>query len=612
MSAVFAIARREIEERSFVFVAAIAIALTPFVVLVVPHGSFGERKSSVVLLGFFLAVAFTWALSLILGATLVGRELSERRLSFYFTRPVSGSAIWFGKLFAAIALLVITFAIVNAIPLGLGGHEWQTMSTITRKWAAIDILAIGLILMLTAHVVSTWIRSKSPILALDFVALLVVIGVVILAAVPLFYAIALGPVTNVAALFLVALIVAAAGGGAWQLSRGRIDARRSHRELSAFVWSVLAIASVSALVYSRWVLAATPREISASWAMQKGSLVDLRGLARGYDPEFVVNPANGAWVHGSGMTAASGNVVAVATPTPRFTDIVRGALQGPRDWTLAITRLDRQPHTLATLPLSGGIAALGVSSDGSRLAVVADGILTVYDTPSRHALASWKINDFSRSMTLQFVSPFVVRAFMSRGHELRVRDFDARTRKGNDVIAPVLIRNDFYYRVAGSLLMTRNQSLVEIRDLSNPAAAPRALTLSENDRVWLMRDGRFAILHAASPVSLEIQRNGAPQRLIRFDRSAEGGRVAAEIGRGKLLVSTNTRQLHERYDFTTYFVDADSGAISAPIPHSMAISTFPWGLGTSEPGDTYRAILHRDSGRVDVIDLATGAIRPLL
>jgi ABC-type transport system involved in multi-copper enzyme maturation permease subunit len=609
MSAVLAIARREIEERSFVFVAAIAIALVPCVVLVVPHGSFSERKSGLVALGFFLAVAFTWALSLILGATLVGRELSEKRLSFYFTRPVSGSAIWFGKLLAAIALLVITFAIVNAIPLGLGGHEWQTMSTITRTWAAIDIIAIGLILMLTAHVVSTWVRSKSPILALDFAALLVVVGVVILAAVPLLFAIALGPVTNVAALFLVAVIVASVGGGAWQLSRGRIDARRSHRELSAFLWSVLAIASISALVYSRWVLAATPREVTSPSAMQQGTLVELRGRARGYFPEFVVNPANGMFVHSSLMTAESGNVVAVAAPAPRLTDILLGKLSGPRDWALTITRLDRQPRTLATLPLGGWILALGVSGDGSRLAVDADGILTVYDTPSRHALASWKIDNFS-NMKLQFVSPFVVRAFLPRGHELHVRDFDARTRQSNDVIAPALMSNDFQYRVAGSLLMTRNRSSVEIRDLSNPAAAPLAITVGESDGVWLMRDGRLAIYHRGAPASLEIQRNGVPQRLIRFDQDAGSVRVAAEIGRGKLIVSTHTRQ--RRFDSTTYVVDADSGTMSAPIPHAMAISMWPWGLGVSEPGETHRAIMRHDLKRVDVIDLATGAIRPLL
>jgi len=611
MSAVFAIARREIEERSFVFIAAIAIALVPFVVLIVPHGSFGERKSGLVALGFFLAVAFTWALSLILGATLVGRELSEKRLSFYFTRPVSGPAIWFGKLFAAIALLVITFVIVNTIPLGLGGREWQTMSTITRKWAAIDILAIGLILMLTAHVVSTWIRSKSPLLALDFAALLVVIGVVILTLVPLLFAMAFGPAMNVAALILAAVIVAAAGGGAWQLSRGRIDARRSHRALSAFVWSVLAIASVSALVYSRWVLAATPREVSAPSALQRGAMVELRGRARGYYPEFVVNPANGEWVPGSGVTAASGNVVAVAAPAPRVTDILLGKLSGPRDWALTILRLDHPSRTLATLPLSGAVALLGVNGDGSRLAVVADGILTIYDTASRRALASWKIDDYA-NVKLQFVSPLVVRAFLVRSHELRVREFDARTRKSADVIVPLFISNDFYYRVAGSLLMTRNRSSVEVRDLNNPAATPKAISVGEDDGVWIMRDGRFAVYHRGSPASIEIQRNGVMQRVIRFGGDAEGGRVAAEIGRGKLLVSTHTRAFHGRYDSTTYIVDADSGAMSAPIPHSVATSTWPWGLGASEPGETHRAILRRDVKRVDVIDLATGAIRPLL
>ena len=261
MTHVLAIARREVEERAFVFVAAIAMALVSLIVLVIPHGSFDERKGAVVILGFFLGCAFTWALAMILGATLIGRELSERRLSFYFTRPISGSAIWFGKLFAALVLLAVSLAIVLAIPLGIGYDEFRTMSTLTRATAVASVLAIAVFLLLGGHIVSTWIRSRSPLLAADFIALLLSIGIAIVVIEPLALRFALRPLTNVVATELAALIIATVAGGAWQLSRGRTDLRQSHRELSSFVWTIMLLAAIGVFGYSRWVLAASPRDL---------------------------------------------------------------------------------------------------------------------------------------------------------------------------------------------------------------------------------------------------------------------------------------------------------------------------------------------------------------
>jgi ABC-type transport system involved in multi-copper enzyme maturation permease subunit len=609
MSHVLAIARREIQERAFVFVAAFAIAIVPFVVLVVPHGSFSDRKSGVVALGFFLAVAFTWALALILGVTLVGRELSEKRLSFYFTRPISGAAIWFGKLAAAIVLLAGGFAIVHAIPLGIGGTEWQTMSTVSRADAAAIIAGTALLLLLLAHLLSTAIRSRSPILAADFVALLIVGGILATAFLPLVFKLALQTTVLLLEFLGVAIVIAAVGGGAWQLSRGRIDARRSHRELSTFVWAIVGAAAIAILLYSRWVLCAGPRDITRPSAAQRGNMIAMQGPARGYWPEFIVNAANGAYVDASRPAAVSGNAVATVTPAATLANVQRAFGKGGTsfDSTLTVSRLDAKARTVATLPLNGSVKAVGVSGDGSRVAVVADGILTVYDTASRHALAS-SVLDATRESQLQFVSPWVVRAFLPAegARQLRVREFDVRARRWSDVAGPL----PFQFRIAGSLLMTREGPTATIRDLNNPAAV-HTLTIGPDNGVWLMRDGRLAIYHYGKPAFIEIRRNGVQQHLIHFDEGAVGVRVAAEIGRGKLLISTQTRSTNERFDNTTYILDADTGTLSAPIQHASALPTWPSGLGAAEPGETHHAIVHRDTAKMDVVDLQTGAIRPL-
>lgn len=608
MSHVLAIARREIEERAFVFIAAVAIALVSLVVLVIPYGTFPERRGGVVILGSFLGVAFTWALALILGATLVGRELTERRLSFYFTRPVSPSAIWFGKLLAALVLLAVSFAIVHAIPLGFGIAEWRTMSMMSRRSAAVSTLAIGVLLMLVSHVVSTWVRSRSPILGLDFIAVLLAIGCFIATVQPLI--IAFGPVSGVAAVYVLALLVASIGGGAWQLSRGRIDARRNHRALSKFVWIVIAAAAVTMFAYSRWVLAARPSDFTSVRGAQRGNIVWMYGTARGFYPSFLVNAATGAYVPAGRAHFMSGDVVAVINPSPTLQNAKAGVFGGVPISELTITRLARVPERIAVLPLSGRIDTVGVSADGSRAAIVADQILTVYDTASKHALASSRVGWVSSSSQIQFVAPDVARVFLAPEGErtLTVRDFNVRTRQWSDVAGPMPLMSPFLYRVAGNLLLTHGRrGEAELRDLRNPSAV-QTIAVGQDRGVWVLRDGRQAIYSYRAPAFIEIRRNGVQERVVRFAPDVESVRVSEEIGDHQLLVSANSHSRNERYDTTTYLLDANTGTLSGAMPHVTAAGAWPGSIGIADPGVTHRALLHAGTGRIEAIDVRTGTI----
>ncbi|HEX3107483.1 MAG TPA: hypothetical protein VHU41_00210 [Thermoanaerobaculia bacterium] len=615
MSHILAIARREIEERAFVFVAAIAMALVSLVVLVIPHGTFADRHGGVVILGSVLGVSFTWALALILGATLVGRELSEKRLSFYFTRPVSASAIWFGKLIAAVVLLTVCFAIVHAIPLGFGVREWRTMSTMSRQSAALSILAIAVVLMLFSHVLSTFIRSRSAILGLDFVALLLAVGFFIATAEPLALAYALGPASNVAGIYIGALLIACVGGGAWQLSRGRIDARRNHRELSLFVWSIVAVAALATFAYSRWVLAAKPADMTSVAGAQGGNIVWLHGSARGFYPDFLMNTATGAFVPAGRTHFESGDVVAVVAPSETLQNAklaFGGGFQRPSDWTLTVTRLARTPERIAVLPLSGRIDMVGVSADGSRVAIAADQILSVYDTRSGHSLASSRVGLFSSASQIRFVTPDIVRTFVTDegSHTLTVKDFDVRTRQWSGVAGPIGLMDSHLYRVVGNRLLTRDVAQVELRDLGDPKAL-RTFPAGRYDAMWIMRDGRQAIYRYGRPASVEIRRDGVSQQVVRFGPEIESVRVSDEIGDHRLLVVALARSRNERYDMTTYILDANTGVLSGAMAHILPAAAWPGALGMRDPAATDHALLHRDTGKMDVVDLRTGAIRPM-
>lgn len=612
MTHVLAIARREIEERAFVFVAAVAIALVSPLALLMPYATVRDRLSVVVPMSFILGAAFTWGLALILGGTLIGRELSERRLSFYFTRPISGAAIWFGKLVAAMALLSSAFAIVHVFPLGFGERELRAMSTLSRSGTAGAILGIAVGLMFAAHLLSTWIRSRSPILGLDFLAFIAFVVLLAVVMLPLGMVVAVRPAVYILVAVAAAFGVAAVCGGAWQLTRGRIDARRNHRELSLFVWSVVFAVAAASLAYSRWVIGVTPRELKKVRINQQGSFLEMWGEARGAQPTFLVDPASGAYMRGpSWETDSAGDVVAGTFLWPSRANVSSALMRKSQPvLTLRVARCDRDCTVLMNLDFTGGPDAVAVTPDASRVALATEGTLTVYDVRSRHALASARVDRVRPR--LRFVSPDVVRIFdpfSDHLHDmLRVTDFDVRSRKSTAVIPPIPLANAYAYRAAGPLLLTRSASGVEVRDLRNPQSV-ETIPLGKHDGVWVMRDGRHAISHGGDTASIEIRRNGAQQRTILFGRDATSVRVCGEIGSGKLLVSTSgTKQGNGN---NVYIVDADTGAMSAPIAQAWAVGPWPSDLGVAEPDVKYRAIEHRDTGKVDVIDLRTGAIRAL-
>jgi len=87
-----------------------------------------------------------------------------------------------------------------------------------------------------------------------------------------------------------------------------------------------------------------------------------------------------------------------------------------------------------------------------------------------------------------------------------------------------------------------------------------------------------------------------------------GVRVSAEIGRGNLLVSTGASKKSEG---SVYMVDANTGAMRLGMARAWAIGPWPSNIGITDPEVKFRAVEHRDTGKVDVVDLRTGAVRAL-
>ena len=446
MRGFLAVFEREIVERRLLLAAALVLGLVPLLAPLLP-GMPQVRPEELrggTALG--LALVLTAVLALLLGGSVIVRDLAERRLGFYFSRPLPGFAIWAGKLAAAVALVVgagllvlLPATLVGGLP-DPGGY-WGTLGT--SSWAvqsgfALAVIWLGaLLLALTAsHAVSVMVRSRSPWLLLDLAALGVTTSVastclLILArrgaGMPVWQGTGLGVLVQgptvllqvqlfVALMALLGLIVA----GGVQVMRGRTDLRRGHRALSIVLWSVLLPAALGLAGYTRWFLAVSPEDlVSVHEAMGSpaSAWIAIYGQAAhrgGYLPGFLYDVGSGRFVR-AGFGATS--TVRFSADGQRAAWLESSDVRTPEKsdlelWTLDLRRPGASPQPTRVL-LRGVIRAFALSPDGRRVAAVHDGHLTVDEIDSGRLLASVRLerDEYHVIRQLAFAGPDRVRLY---------------------------------------------------------------------------------------------------------------------------------------------------------------------------------------------------------
>ncbi|HYK04229.1 MAG TPA: hypothetical protein VE974_20930 [Thermoanaerobaculia bacterium] len=464
MNKALAIAARELNGRRSIFLTAAILAIIPYAVLLMPEVQRYGRSSAVAWSGAFVAVCYVSGLALLLGATFVGRELVEKRMSFFFGKPVSERAIWFGKLAGGLATLALSAAII-LVPVLLGSGDETPRLIRTLGYFALAALT----LFLVSHAAATMLRSRSAIVFADVVACAIA-GTLVSVMLRVLTDGLAGKLTDILlwSLTLGGLVILIAAG-AWQLSRGRIDPRANHRELSKFLWGatagMLAIAGAAVL----WVVSATPDDLwMRVYAMQvpNSDWVVTSGMAKNrgdYQAAFFKNvatgeyqriPANEMWWGGFWTRDGRRHVghvrktreldVLTMNPegvesTPTRVTVPPNATLVPSDDMKRVAILTRDMVTIealadgrtlaaARLP-SGQVRAFFVTSDLLRLYVSGERQSDIYELDVR-AKKLAKTGTFSTTGRLWFIagpdgSRLLARSATAEGSELLV--FDGRT-----------------------------------------------------------------------------------------------------------------------------------------------------------------------------------------
>ncbi|HEV7518079.1 MAG TPA: hypothetical protein VGR07_17405 [Thermoanaerobaculia bacterium] len=393
-----AVFRREIAERRLLFWTGL-LGFFPFLLPFAPLGT-GELRSEA---AFGLGIVASAVLALGLGTSIVARDLAERRLGFYFSRPLSGWAIWAGKLGAGLALSLGAGALVlvPALLLDPGTVRFDLLvaggggAVLAGLLAGVAVL---LALLLLAHAASIMVRSHSPWLVLDLAGLVTLTLLLwaagrrlLLAGAPMLLPRIGGdwsasPVNRLGAPFV---LLAFAAASAVQVFYGRTDPRRAHRCLSAVLWSLLLALGFGFEAYSRWAVAVTPADllrIEGAIPAPAGSWVLVQGPAAhrgGFRPVFLLDALSGRSVRLRLLSYPLWrSPVHFSADGRRAAWLERSgtALDSPQDLVLLdLARPGAEPVRTA-LSFARDPAALALSPDGRRLAALdGTGRLTVDD-----------------------------------------------------------------------------------------------------------------------------------------------------------------------------------------------------------------------------------------
>jgi hypothetical protein len=562
-----AVFRREIAERRLLalvgLLGLVPLALPWFNSSLVPDLGALRGAAAVALANIASAV-----LALLLGATVLAHELGERRLGFYFNRPLGAGAIWAGKLGAAFAssvavgLLVLVPTLLADGPSALRSGAVEILFPVPLGGQLLLWLAALLVLILLAHAFSVVIRARSTWLLLDvggalltslvawgalarlhaaFASRLVVWGELArvhtaLASRPLVWAIA-----GIAIALPLALLAASAA----QVALGRTDLRRAHRVLSLTLWGGMLAAALGVAGYSRWLLAATPVDLEAVAAAKvapRGDWLALAGPAArrgGYTPAFLLDSASGRFLR-IGPESLSWLLRPLFSADGRWVAWVQFQTGpgSPLDLLYADLRSPRPAPVRTTISFTR-YPELDLSPEGGRIAALSEGRLLVYELATGRLLDSAPFNNPGGRVVLQFTDPRRIRLYWNEfatsgeseparfAWRTNITEYDLPTRDlyGTGHLEPGLGLSNWAFRPDGDVLMySVNERGRRFRLVDARSGRPLTEIPAAGSAVFL-HDGRVAYAVPAKggwEVRL-LERSGRP------GRSGDGSVVVVHI-----------------------------------------------------------------------------------
>jgi hypothetical protein len=653
MRAFAAVFAREIFARRIVFPVAFAAGFMPLVGSLAYGWSKPDAAEGRVLVALVTAMAFAFAFALLFGGSAIAGETSEKRISFFFSRPIPAVAIWGGKLLAVLFLAFVSgvLAILPAFVTSAAAINLDFLRIGGAGRGALGLFLATLLVALGAHAVVTVARLRSPWVALD---LLLAPALVLLAAAFLRslmkdtfaneFSDARGlNVISAAVLLLVAAVFAALLLASFvQVAEGRTDARRAHGAFSVVFFGILGTAVALVGGYAGWRASAKATDLSRVWSGQaapRGSWVVAGGPLRAWrgGGTFLFDASSGRSIRVHGWNVAfSQDGTRAAWGEPRFKFFERK--DNRADLVVADLASGRTFQTgleCATL-----WSDLALSPNGMRLALRDGKTLSAFDI-SRPAnpkqLAVVNLEGEGRAFT--FVDEDTLRMFPRTinaknqklgGNYLEIAELSLSSKK-------TLVTGRFDRETLPFLNLSPDaRFFVGTRSLSEEPNGKRALTLHDGRTGLLLttladdlRNPHLRFLAGGGFVVAGIGEGSARVLFFEGDRTlartlglGPAARVVLgrEITPHRIVVAVNSSDKNDdamRRSWKTISVDAATGVV-VPLGDGLvpANSSFWWSgtavMPTPEAGSPSSRLFFDTDSRLVRLDPATGAQTVLL
>jgi hypothetical protein len=640
MKGTLAIAVREIAERKLLFLGAFVAGLLPlgFPLIPILRGNSRDARSVAVLL---LAATIAVAFPLVFGATILVGDIAQKRLAFYFSRPLPAGSIWAGKLLGAL-LVTIGCALLATAPVllvdGESAFSFDTGGLFSRGFLSLTLPGT-LFLLLLAHVVASIARLRSAWIVLDFflavffgVAVALCIRSLIFGGFWDLYEVknspghALGwlPVALIAILLVASWV---------QVADGRTDARRSHGALSVTLWGLTAVFAAILGCLTWWVASARATDLArigggvvtaprGPWLALGGPLRAGRGAA-----QFLFDTESGRSVRIRSEEA----VFSADGARAAWTEERIGFSERRRKSDLFVADL-ASANAVETGLACSVWCRVALSTSGRRLALSDGNTLEAYDISdpaNPKQLAAIRADIASRSFV--FVDEDTIRLFPQVFSAANRRDIAPAALEINELPLPSKkslvtgrIERDAlpHLRIGADgryLVGTRDKRLT----LHDGRTGTELATLSEDLKAAKMRflsGGRMVVagLAGASARLLFFEGEKAPARSIDLGPAASlvlGGEVAP----GRVAVALNPFRSNDetaRKAWKLAIVDVSSEKVVSSFDGLVPADRFSWWfspvLPPAEAGSPASKLFLDASGALVRLDPASGKQEILL
>jgi hypothetical protein len=434
MTQAIAIMKRELVARRDLFLLAAALMVLAILMPLVPGTSNYQAANVRSLTSQFLALLLGCGVAIGLGVSVFGRDLSGDRLGFFFARPVASRSVWFGRM-AASVITVLVCEVVVLLP-ALVVEAGQLVLIDSHGWwlLILAFIFIPVFLVFFSHALSIMGSARSAWLFLDLIGLAAVAVGIWLALRPLYLLGAVDAVLVVGTVVALAALVALFLAGWAGIAVGRTDPHRSHGALSVTLWLLLAAAVVGSLSGSSWLRDFTPAEMQTvdvwsvspdgRWIEVWGSAprrldVHRRALVSTLDDRHVMLPPY--WNHYlmEAMYSADGNIAVGFNESSG-----RG---GPNVlWWVDLR--SRSPEIVESLLVVPPGTLTAVSADGSLVAFVEGGILSVHELASESLAAAARLPSSYEHSTMIFLGNERLRFYSRPGGvattTIRIAEYD--------------------------------------------------------------------------------------------------------------------------------------------------------------------------------------------